>query len=236
MMASRPLSRRALIAGLSSLPLLAALPIPPARARLEPVLEFDILRKGSPIGLHRISVEESAEGLRIGIETEIRVSALGLTVYRYEHQGREDWRTVDDHLVLAGIETHTKDNGKSFAVRGEAIDRGFRVEGSEGELLAPPDVVPASYWAPELLHRDRLLNTKRGVIFPINVESRGSDRIVSADREIEARHYFIAGDPAVHLWFDAQDRVRRLAFESRGEFIDYRLRPMDLFGVDERVF
>lgn len=234
-MASLPLSRRALIAGLGTLPLLAALPKPLA-AKVEPALEFDILRKGNTIGEHRIAAQHTAEGLRIDIETEIRVRALGLTVYRYEHHGREDWRGEEDRQRLIGLETRTDDNGKAFAVVGEASDRGFQVEGSEGAVLAPPDVVPASYWTPALLGRHELLNTKRGVIFPIEVESRGAEVVPSGGQEVEAAHYFIAGDPAVHIWFDEQQRVRRLAFESRGEFIDYRLRSMDLFGADERVF
>ena len=40
----------------------------------------------------------------------------------------------------------------------------------------------------------------------------------------------------MNLWFDDRQRVRRLAFETRGEFIDYRLRELDRQRLNGRIF
>lgn len=240
-MPSGSISRRALVAGLATSPLLVAAPLPvgwTARAWAAPMpaLQFDVLRKGDVIGSHRVAAEKKADDLRIDIETEIRVKVLGLTAYRYRHQGSETWRKQDDGIRLVGLETRTDDDGTDLKVEGEAAGGAFKVEGSAGPVTAPADIVPASYWSPLVLQRSELLSTKRGNLFPIQVEQRGRETIESAGEQVETEHSFIPGDPAVHLWFDDSRQVRRLAFETRGEFIDYRLRRMGPFGLTDRVF
>ncbi|MEX0758997.1 MAG: DUF6134 family protein, partial [Tistlia sp.] len=170
------------------------------------------------------------------IDTDIRVRVLGLTLYRYQHSSREQWHRREGQLRLERLSARTDDDGTPFTVEGEASPAGFRVEGSAGQLTAPPEIVPASYWTPLVLQRDQLLSTKRGTLFPIAVERRGSETLGSAGERVTTERFFIPGDPAVHLWFDDRQRVRRLAFETRGEFIDYRLRRMDPLGLDERLF
>lgn len=237
-MSAASITRRSLVAGLAATPLLAALPggLPLARAAQMPSLEFDILRKGSTIGTHRVTAETSAQGLSVGIETDIHVRVLGITAYRYRHEAREDWRRDGAGLRLAALRTRTDDDGEIFTVAGRATADAFRIEGVEGATEAPPEIVPASYWTPLVLERDRLLGTKRGNVFPVRIEARGRETIESAGETIEAERFFIDGDPAVSLWFDDERRIRRLAFETRGEFIDYRLRQMDAIGLNERVF
>lgn len=229
-----PFTRRSLLAGLALPPLLSALPV--AWAEPLPTLEFDILRKDSTIGVHRVTTEPGAEGLQVDIETDIRVRVLGITAYRYRHRAREDWHRSEAGLRLVRLSTRTDDDGERFSVEGRAEDGVFRVEGSKGVQEAPAEIVPGSYWTPLVLQRDELIGTKRGEIVPIRVEARGREAIESAGERVEAARYFIPGDPAVNLWFDDAQRVRRLAFETRGEFIDYRLRRFDPFGLSERVF
>lgn len=228
------LTRRALIAGLSSAPLLAALPR--AWAAPSPALEFDILRNNSRIGEHVIASEATGQGLEVAIDTDINVRVLGLSMYRYRHSSREQWQEHEESPRLTRLSSRTDDNGKPLTVQGEAVEGAFRIEGSEGSVTAPGEIVPASYWTSLVLQRDQLLSTTRGTLFPIAVEPRGSETLESAGEQVGTERFFIAGDPAVHLWFDERRRVRRLAFETRGEFIDYRLRRMDPFGVDQRVF
>ncbi|SMF38738.1 hypothetical protein SAMN06265365_102400 [Tistlia consotensis] len=240
-MPSGSISRRALVAGLVSTPLLAAAPLPgglSARAWAAPMpaLQFDILRKGDTIGSHRVSAEKAADDLQIDIETEIKVRVLGLTAYRYRHQGRETWRREGDGIRLVGLETRTDDDGTKLSVEGEAEGGIFKVDGSAGPVTAPADVVPASYWSPLVLRRSELLSAKDGDLFPIRVEQRGRETIESAGQQVATQHAFIPGDPAVHLWFDDRQQIRRLAFETHGEFIDYRLRRIGPFGLDDRVF
>ena len=235
-MPSSSLTRRSLVAGLAATPLLASLTAHRALAAPAGNLQFDILRNDSPIGEHRLTAEKTASGLRVAIDTDIRVRVLGVTAYRYRHESREEWAEADGGLRLAALRSRTDDNGSDFRVEGEADGAGFRVDGSEGPLVAPADVVPASYWNPLVLRRQRLLNTKRGTLFEASAEPRGQETIESAGERVQALHAFIAGDPAVHLWFDDEQRIRRLAFESRGEFIDSRLARMGPFGLNDRVF
>ncbi len=235
MPSSPSLTRRSLVAGLAAAPLLGIVPHRALAARAGS-LQFDILRNDSPIGEHRLTAEQTAGGLRVAIDTDIRVRVLGVTAYRYRHESREDWADGQDGLTLVGLRSRTDDNGSDFRVEGEAEGADFRVEGSEGPVVAPADVVPASYWNPLVLRRRRLLNTKRGTLFEASAEPRGEETIESGGQRVRTHRAFIAGDPAVHLWFDDEQRVRRLAFESRGEFIDYRLASMGPFGFNERVF
>ena len=97
--------------GLLALNLLALGPIPaaaaPAGVPEDGLLSFTVLRDGDPIGTHRLDFQEQPDGtLAVDIETDIQVTVLFVTAYRFEHQGHEKWR--DGRLV--GLDTTTHDD------------------------------------------------------------------------------------------------------------------------------
>jgi hypothetical protein len=203
------------------LPLLFAVPASAAIPDSDELF-FDILRDGKRIGTHRINFAREGDLVDVAIDIRIQVKLLMLTVFSYEHRNRETWR--DGELVE--IDTATDHDGKTFAVRGERRSRGFEVDNGAGKTVLTGPVMPTSYWRPEIVNHDRLLNTQTGELMSVQVRPGSETRIVARGGEIAARHYVISGDLDLEVWYDADDILVRLRFKADdGSTIDYALRP-----------
>ncbi|MCM0020859.1 MAG: DUF6134 family protein, partial [Tagaea sp.] len=66
-------------------------------------LEFDVLREGSPIGTHRVTIDRRDDEVRVEIAIDMAVRFAFLTVYRYTHRSRETWR--EGRLVALDAQT-----------------------------------------------------------------------------------------------------------------------------------
>jgi hypothetical protein len=187
--------------------------IPPS-----PGFDFEILRGGTPIGRHTIAFRRDGDNLHVDIEIEIEIELLFITVFRYSHRNREIWR--DGRLV--SIETETDDNGTPYRVRGHATADGFSVEGSDGRFVAPADIVPTSYWLPATTGQTVLLDSQRGRMVDVSIAQQGVDRLATASGPVEAQRYAVDGDLRLTLWYTPEGEWAKIAFEARGERIEYR--------------
>lgn len=91
------------------LALLAALPLPftAAQAASPEKLEFTVVRNGSEIGTHTVSVVSSGPETRVDVATNIAVKVAFVTVYRFVHEAKELWN--GDRLVA--LNSITNDDG-----------------------------------------------------------------------------------------------------------------------------
>ena len=94
-----------------------------------------------------------------------------MPVYRYVHRNTEVWQ--GDRLV--SLDTRTDDNGDSFTVSARRTAEGIEVEGAEGRVLAPADILPTSYWRGDTINQTRLLDTQRGVIRQVAFSRAGRE-------------------------------------------------------------
>ncbi len=182
-------------------------------------LAFEVLRKGKPIGTHTIAFKPNGDALQVDIDIRLDVKFLMFNAYSYRHRNQELWR--DGRLVQ--IETKTDDDGESFFVEGRANGKGFEVNGSGGDAVAPADIIPTSYWDPAIVKQDKLLNTQTGELMEVSVEPGDETEIVVGDKTVDARHYVMSGDLDLELWYDPAGTLKRIRFEaSDGSTIDYR--------------
>lgn len=176
-------------------------------------LGFTVLRDGSPFGTHEIAFRQEGEDLHVEIAIDLEVSLAFITLFRYQHRNHEIWR--DGRLV--SIETRTDDNGTAYSVSGRATEEGFVVDGSDGRIVAPTDVLPTSYWHPETIDQGKLLDTQRGRLIDVQVTSLGQEPVGG----VETARYRVSGDLALDLWYDAEGEWRKLAFTARGSEVTY---------------
>ena len=182
-------------------------------------LAFEVLRKGKPIGTHTIAFMPNGDDLQVDIDIRLDVKFLMFNAYSYRHKNQEIWR--DGRLVQ--IETKTDDDGENFFVNGRASNKGFKVNGSSGEAVAPATIIPTSYWDPDIVKQDKLLNTQTGELLEVSVAPGNETEIVVGDRTVNARHYVMSGDLDLELWYDPAGTLKRIRFEaSDGSTIDYR--------------
>ncbi|MEM7525529.1 MAG: DUF6134 family protein [Pseudomonadota bacterium] len=183
-------------------------------------LPFQVDMGGSPIGTHSVRFEQRGDELHAFIDIQFDVGFAFITLYEYEHSNHEVWR--DGRLI--SIDTKTNDDGEQFTVKGEATAEGFRVEGSEGLLTLPADILPSSYWNPATLTAPMLLDTQKGRVLDAQFETLDAERIApQTGATVRACRYRMSGDLDLDVWYDGAGRWVKLAFAFGGNDFEYRL-------------
>lgn len=215
-----PLSRRdATIGALALAGTLIASPVLGSLAG-GPALDFMVLMGGSkPVGTHKIQFINKNKELHVDIDIEIEVMVAFVRLGYYRHRNHEVWR--DDRLVA--FKSWTDDNGDVSEVSGRITDEGLLVEGPAGEIVAPADILPTSYWRADTIERDRLLHTQHGKVVEIEVTPIGDADVVDGGRTVPAAGYRLRGGVDADLWYDENDRWVKVAFSVRGADFEYAL-------------
>ncbi|WP_043336325.1 DUF6134 family protein [Belnapia moabensis] len=124
------------------LPLLA-LPILswPAGA-IPAVTRFRIMREGSAIGTHTVTLSEAGGALTARSEVAVQVKLVGITVFRLTHNFTEVW--AGDRL--RSVTSHHDRNGTVKDMTARAEGGAILVQGPEGPLRLPAEAAPLSWW------------------------------------------------------------------------------------------
>ena len=141
------LSRRALIAG----PLVLGC-VPAAALPAE--LRFRVVRQGSAIGTHRVSIAGTAAGLTARTAVDIAVTLLGVTVFRFTHRLEESW--AGDRLAEA--RSRLDRNGSVTEMRAVAAEGAILVRGSAGQFRLAAEAAPLTWWDSRRLDRPLFAN------------------------------------------------------------------------------
>jgi len=193
--------------------------IPPSK-----VLAFDLERGGSPLGTAAIRFRHDGADLHVDVAIDLAVEVIGIDVYRYTHRNHEVWR--DGKLVA--IDTQTDDNGTKHEVKGRAIAEGFRVDNGKAVVIADADIMPTSYWNPDVVNRKRLLNAEDGKLVDVSIAADGEETLKLENADLTARRYRMTGDLKLTLWYAPTCQLAGLAFMARGSEVTYRLEPGSL--------
>lgn len=187
-------------------------------AAADQTLTFEVLRQGSPIGTHRVTIHEQGDMRRVDIAIDMAVRFAFVTVYRYTHRATETW---DGHRLVA-LEAATDDNGTRTNVAAKAEAGGLAISGSGGNYLAPADTIPSSYWNRAKLERTALLDTQSGKIAATANSLIGPASIEADGRLLNVTKYRVTGDLQAELGYAEDGSWAALAFEARGASILYR--------------
>jgi hypothetical protein len=184
---------------LSLIFLLFALP-----ARANQKIEFAILRDGTPIGTHRVEIEEVRDETQVHVSIVLDIGFGFIPLYAYRHESREIWRNGR----LISIESHTDDNGRTMTVSAHLSTEGLRVAGSGGNFVAPAETVPTSYWNPAMASERPLLDTQVGRILKVTRVPLGPGR------------WRLQGDLNLEINYSADGSWTGLRFHHKGsEFV-----------------
>jgi hypothetical protein len=124
---------------LLALPLLAG-PLPARAAGGE--LRFRIMREGSAIGTHTVTIAETAGGQTARTLVAIQVKLMGITVFRLTHDFTEVWSGGR----LASVTSRHDRNGTVVTMAARADAGGLVVQGPGGASRLPAEASPLSWW------------------------------------------------------------------------------------------
>jgi len=217
-------ARRALL----SLFLLASAALP-AGAELSPkawqprsgdVISFNVLREGKPFGSHAVKFTTDANGALVATTSVSLKAGLGpVTVFRYRLDATETWLNGQLQKVSGTV----NDDGKKRSVTATRKGDALNVSGTDFKGVAPAGIVPASHWNFAQTLTGKLLSTEDGEILSVKVVNKGREAIKVGKKTIEANRYLMDSALDVDLWYDDDGRWVKLAFEARGQQIEYVL-------------
>lgn len=187
------------------------------------VIDFTVLRKGKPFGTHKLSFDRADDGrLTVTTDVDLQVKFGPITAFRYRLDSVEEWVNGQ----LAALNGTSNSDGRKGKVSAEAEGDELLVESTKFDGTLPLSIIPSSHWNRLQVYQDRMLSTETGEVLDIEVETIGED-IVEVDGEaLVTTHYRLKSDLTVDLWYDDQSRWVKLAFEVRGQEIEYVLNAL----------
>ncbi len=187
------------------------------------VIDFTVLRKGKPFGSHVLTFERDDSGkLEVTTDVDLQVKFGPITAFKYRLDSAEEW--IDGQLVA--LNGKSNNDGRKGEVIAEAEGGDLVVDGTKFEGRLPLGTIPSSHWNRLQVYQNQMLSTETGEVLDIDVELIGDDKVQVGDQMIDATHYRLTSDLTVDLWYDRQSRWVKLAFEVRGQDIEYVLNQL----------
>jgi len=184
------------------------------------VIKFNVLREGKPFGSHAVSFNKSADGTLVAKTAVSLKAGLGpVTLFRYQLDATETWLDGQLQKVSGAV----NDDGKKRSVTANRKGNTLNVSGSDFKGVAPAGIVPASHWNYAQTKSGKLLSTEDGEIIEVKVVNKGRENVKVGNQTIEANRYLMDSALDVELWYDDTGRWVKLAFEARGQKIEYVL-------------
>jgi hypothetical protein len=182
-------------------------------------LRFTITRNDEPIGTQAIEINRAGAETSVSVATDLSVKVMFITAYRFEQTEKERW--VNGKLV--GLTSATNANGERHEVQVTANATGLDVKADGKVSRVDQNIMPASFWNPELLARPTLLDTQAGKTAPLTVRDNGMEDLKIKTQVVKARHYTVSSMFSQDLWYDSQARlVQSKMVASDGSVIMYR--------------
>lgn len=217
--------RRLALCGLALLGV--ALLGPPATAEAQPapapsgVWDFRVSLDGKPIGQHRFTVTAQGDEREVRSVADFAVKFLGITVYRYHHEAREQWHGD----CLTALTSSTDDHGTHSSVRTEYASDTLTVYAGGPPQALPGCVMSYAYWNPAIRTQTRLLNAQTGRYDAVRIGPAGSGSIDVHGQPVAATRWRITGPPhPIDVWYSAQGAWVGLdSTVAGGRTLSYRL-------------
>lgn len=217
------LNRRRMILGTGGL-LAAGLAPPMAFASLTegvPDLDFAVFRNGSEIGHHRLDIRHDGDRTIVDVDILLEVGIGPLVLYRYRHHNTETWANG----VFQSFESETDDDGTPYRVRARRDGAVTTVQRDHDEdyTFDDPTILPTTYWNKALVSSTQVLDTQKGRLMDVTVETGAWQRVETETSAVEARRFDISGDLNVSVWYDRDGRWTKMFFPFDGDDFDYVL-------------
>jgi hypothetical protein len=153
------------------------------------------------IGTYTNTVEKESNRTTVTTEGRIRVSILGIVLYRQDFDRIERW----EGERLVSFQGRTTTNGNSVDVKGEAEGERFAVSSPSGMFMAPATVKLANPWSEGILKGSTMLTPDRGLLEDVKVRSAEMAELAIKGEKTRARRYEIArvtGEKRYEVWIN----------------------------------
>jgi Domain of unknown function (DUF6134) len=174
------------------------------------------------IGTYTNVIDQTGDSAMIKTNAHIRVSVLGVVLYRQDISRVEHWQ--DGRLMaFHGLTTV---NSREMEIDGMADGDDFIVMSPAGTVVAPADVKMANPWSTRVLQGDALLTPDRGRLEHVRVDGGDEDPVSIEGKTVETKHYEIDRDNGhkhYEVWFDTAGVAVQFRIYNRNGVITFTL-------------
>lgn len=129
---------------------------------------FKVLVNDREVGSHEFSVITDAEGLSVSSTMALDFKILLIKRITYQHQATERW----EGGCLTQASSQTKRQSKKTSLQASTLGSTLVVKNEKDDQVLEGCVRSFTYWDPELLRGERLLNVETGEYIPVTISSR----------------------------------------------------------------
>ena len=183
--------------------------------------EFELWRKGSKIGLHRVAFTRRPADLQVVSEVDLAVKFAMITVYRYRQAAQDLWQ--EGRLVAS--KCTTDDNGAVTELELMAANGRLQGYGANGRIeVALGTMTDLCFWNPAVVRQRGLIDSQTGEFAQLAIQDGAQDAIMLDGMMVRTEHYSLAATKgrAGDVWYDGDGRLVQAVIRTRGEIIEYR--------------
>jgi hypothetical protein len=195
---------------------------PPASAALQKLVYQVRHSTYGRIGTYTNAVETSGDRTTVTTEGRIRVSILGIVLYRQDFDRVERW----EGERLMSFQGLTTTNGRAIEVKGEAEGEKFAVSSPNGSFMAPAMVRLANPWSEAVLKGAAMLTPDRGLLEDVTVRPAEMTEMAINGSKVRARRYEIArlsGEKRYEVWIDDEGTTVMFNVNTRRGMVTFTL-------------
>ncbi|MFM9844219.1 MAG: DUF6134 family protein [Dongiaceae bacterium] len=174
-------------------------------------LTYAVMRDGSRIGSQIVEFQRNGDQLLVLTSVKIKVSLLGITIYRFVHRSEEEWKGGE----LVRLTSNTDDDGDKRVVDLRLVDGKLKGQYNGQGKEFPLGMIPATFWHPDSMKQTKLLDQVKARNRQISVKDLGTETITVQGKQIEARHFSVSGQIKREVWYGADGRLEKLQFEGK---------------------
>lgn len=183
-------------------------------------LVFEIAWTDIVGGTHVVRFEPVGDELRVYTNIDISYHVLWMKPLDYHLAVRETWRGSR----LVAFESDTRDRDRRESVRGRVLDGGFEVTGRKGTVLAPADIIPATFWNPEIVTRDVVLDPQKGTLEDQELKGRDRTTLTVNGAALPVTRYRLDTVLKGEVYYGDEGQWAGGRFKKKGFHIDFRLK------------
>ncbi len=183
-------------------------------------LEFNVYRKGSRVGRHKVKFKEKDGQLIVENEFKLKVKILFVTAYKFVFDAVGIW---EDGKLLS-MTGDVNDNGKKIKIDASIKDDGkFYSTGKKGDFVADQWVYPTNHWNVGAVDQSVVLNTLTGDLAQVEVVRHGIETVETSAGPVSAEKFEYTGDLRdTFVWYDSEGRWVQMVFTTKaGETIHH---------------
>ena len=199
-----------------------AIPASPASASLQKLVYQIRHPTYGRIGTYTNAIEKMGNETKVTSVGQIRVSILGIVLYRQDFSRIEDW--IGDRLMsFHGVTTV---NGNSTEVNGAAEGDHFVVNSPNGTATAPAMVRIANPWSTLQLSGDTMITPDRGFVENVVISPEEKAAIALKGKTVNTHHYQInrtSGERRYEVWFDDEGTPLMFNVNGRNGLVTFML-------------